>query len=270
IYAVHGIGGTVLTFRGVVAHLEPDQPIYCLEALGSDGSWTCLEELAALYIKDLLAFQPKGPYHLIGSSFGGMVIFEMARQLHAQGHEVGFLGMLDSGNMGRRNLWTRKERMREKLHFFRRRTLMHLKRLATRKLREWPRYSAGRVLAVGRLMQSTAWRLMYRFYRAPNKLPAPLLNMKRVYQSSGLNYVPKKYAGNITLFMARDQHNDNARVVDQLGWAGWAEQGVEVIDVPGDHNSLLQEPHVKVLTEEMTKCLARYAARNLGRSGAGL
>ncbi len=75
IYAVPGIGGTVLTFRYLAPYIDPERPIYCLEAIGLDGSWTSLEELAALYVRDVRAFQPEGPYHLIGSSFGGMVIF---------------------------------------------------------------------------------------------------------------------------------------------------------------------------------------------------
>ena len=145
----------MLTFRGIVANLQPDQPFYALEAFGNDRAWTCLEELAALYVADILAFQPIGPYHLIGSSFGGMVVFEMARQLHAQGHEVGLVGMLDSGNMGRRNLWTRKERIKDQARFLNRRTLMHLRRFKDRKLHEWSRYAVGRLLAVGRLMHSS-------------------------------------------------------------------------------------------------------------------
>jgi len=258
IYAAHGIGGTVLTFRGIVANLEPDQPFYALEAFGNDRAWTCLEELAALYVADILAFQPAGPYHLIGSSFGGMVVFEMARQLHAQGHEVGLVGMLDSGNMGRRNLWTRKERINDQARFLNRRTLMHLRRFKDRKLHEWPRYAVGRLLAVGRLMHSSAWRFMYKFYKAPNKLPGPLLNMKRVYQAAGLSYIPKKYAGGITLFFAQEPDRPKARET-LLGWDGWTEKGVELIDVPGDHNSMVQEPNAKVLAAALTKCLARYA-----------
>ena len=257
IYAVHGIGGTVLTFRNIVANLEPDQPVYALEAFGNDRSWTCLEELAALYVKDILAFQPKGPYHLIGSSFGGMVIFEMARQLNTQGHEVGLLGMLDSGNMGSRNLLTRKKRMGEQGKFLQKRTLMHLRRFKDRKWHEWPRYAAGRLFAVGRRLHANAWRFLYKYYKVPDKLPPALLNMKRVYEAAGMNYMPKKYAGTITLFLAIAQSRENARK-NKLGWAGWADQ-VEVIEVPGDHNSMVQEPNVKVLTAEITGALTRYA-----------
>jgi len=258
IYAAHGIGGTVLTFRGIVANLQPDQPFYALEAFGNDRAWTCLEELAALYFADILAFQPIGPYHRIGSSFGGMVVFEMARQLHAQGHEVGLVGMLDSGNMGRRNLWTRKERINDQARFFNRRTLMHLRRFKDRKLHEWPRYAVGRLLAVGRLMHSSAWRFMYKFYKAPNKLPGPLMNMKRVYQAAGMSYIPKKYSGGVTLFFAQEPNRPKARET-LLGWDDWTEKGVELIDVPGDHNSMVQEPNAKVLAAALTKCLARDA-----------
>src|SRR5206468_8512791 len=142
IYAVHGIGGTALTFRNVVANLPPDQPLYALEAFGNDRSWSTLEELAGMYIKDLLVFQPQGPYHFIGSSFGGMVIFEMARQLQECGHLVGLVGMLDSVNMGRRNTLSRTKVVDEPALFLRNRTRLHHLRYKARGKRDEPRYAA--------------------------------------------------------------------------------------------------------------------------------
>jgi len=46
-----------------------------------------VEEMAHTYIKEMIAVQPKGPYHLLGWSFGGALAFEMARQINAAGEK---------------------------------------------------------------------------------------------------------------------------------------------------------------------------------------
>ena len=134
---------------------------------------------------------------------------------------------------------------------------MHLRRFKDRKLREWPRYAVGRLFAVGRLLQASAWRFLYKYYKVPDKLPPALLNMKRVYEAAGMNYMPKKYEGTVTLFLAMEQGRENGHQ-NELGWIGFANQ-VEVIDVPGDHNSMVQEPNVKALTAQIETALTRYA-----------
>lgn len=55
-----------------------------------------LEVIARMYLTVLLKKQPVGPFNLIGVSFGGMLAYEMARQLHADGHRVAYLGILDT------------------------------------------------------------------------------------------------------------------------------------------------------------------------------
>lgn len=262
LYAAHGIGGTVLTFRELTANLPPDQPVYCLEAFGLNGSWSCLEELAALHLKDILAFQPEGPYHLTGSSFGGMVVFEIAQQLQSMGHEVAFLGLLDTANLGRRNLRTRRQRLRAYLIFLEERGRLHVSRLLSRKLSQWPRYAVGRMLAVGRRLYGGLWNLTYKSVKTSpinpvRKLPSVLLNMKRVYHAAGTEYVPKPYPGKLTLFRAM-VHADSRLYDPSRGWGGLAAGGLEVIDVPGDHNTMLKsDDEVKVLAAEMAKCLNR-------------
>jgi thioesterase domain-containing protein/acyl carrier protein len=53
-------------------------------------------EMAAGYLALIRRRQPRGPYHLAGLCFGGVVAFEVARQLEAQGEEVGVVAMLDA------------------------------------------------------------------------------------------------------------------------------------------------------------------------------
>ncbi|WP_322505947.1 thioesterase domain-containing protein [Chroococcidiopsis cubana] len=85
----------------MIRYLKPDQPCYGLQALGIDGRQTPLTsviEMAALYLKEIQAIQPEGPYFLCGYSFGGMVAFEIAQQLNSKGHRIALLALLDSVN----------------------------------------------------------------------------------------------------------------------------------------------------------------------------
>ncbi len=255
IYAVPGIGGTVLTFRFLAPHLDPDRPIYCLESIGLDGSWTTLEELAAHYVRDVRAFQPEGPYHLIGSSFGGMVIFEMAQQFHAQGQEVAFLGFLDSVNLGEANLKSRTQVSLNRAQFYAKRVRMHVRRMFQRGVTQWPRYTVGRMFAVGRRMKAVVWRLLYKSIKSPNKvLPPRMRNLLRAYEAAGMDYHPKPYPGNAVLF--RTARRSVGGLFDEYrGWKSVIQGRLKVIGVPGDHNSLISEPHVQYLAREMNKCL---------------
>src|SRR5690606_23594343 len=54
-----------------------------------------VEAMAAHYIGEIQQVVPDGPYYLGGRCFGGIVAFEMAQQLRAQGKRVPFLGILD-------------------------------------------------------------------------------------------------------------------------------------------------------------------------------
>src|SRR5207237_1807455 len=80
------------------------QPVYGFRArVPRDGEEhrVTVEGLAAAYVAELVRFQPAGPYRLGGYSSGGVVAYEMARQLVAQGREVAALAVIDHRRPGR-------------------------------------------------------------------------------------------------------------------------------------------------------------------------
>ncbi len=99
LFGIPGVGGNVLSLRPLAMALGEAQPFYGLQAVGLDGRETPLssvEETARANIEAMRAQQPVGPYRLVGHSYGGVIAFEIARQLQAQGERVASLTLLDS------------------------------------------------------------------------------------------------------------------------------------------------------------------------------
>ena len=102
-FCVHAAAGNVFFYSDLARHLGPDQPFYGLQAQGLDGDQepcTRVEEMASHYIKEICTVQPEGPYLLGGLSFGGIMAYEMAQQLQAQGQKVGLLVLFDTWGPG--------------------------------------------------------------------------------------------------------------------------------------------------------------------------
>jgi acetoacetyl-CoA synthetase len=99
IFLAHGIDGDVTDFIQLVKHIESPRSIYAIQAKGADGvdaPLETVEEMARHYFDAIRQVQPRGPYVLIGYSFGGLVDLEVAREFHKAGEEVALLVMLES------------------------------------------------------------------------------------------------------------------------------------------------------------------------------
>lgn len=99
LYIVHGANHNVLMFNALAQKLDKDQPVYGLQSRGLNGvtePHDSIHQMAADYISEIVAANPDGPYALGGFSYGGIVAYEMARQLMAQGKEVKILIQFDT------------------------------------------------------------------------------------------------------------------------------------------------------------------------------
>jgi len=98
-FCFHGAGGNVLSYRQLSMHLGSDQPFYGLQCQGLDGACPPLvriEDMAALYVKEIRRVQRRGPYFLGGYCMGGTLAFEAAQQLHAAGESIALLALFDT------------------------------------------------------------------------------------------------------------------------------------------------------------------------------
>lgn len=99
LFCVHPAGGLAWAYAGLLPHLENDRPLYGLQTPNLDGTRPfpdSIEAMAAVYVAELRAVQPHGPYHLFGWSFGGNVVQEVAVQLQEASEEVALLTILDA------------------------------------------------------------------------------------------------------------------------------------------------------------------------------
>ncbi|MER6583783.1 alpha/beta fold hydrolase, partial [Nonomuraea sp. NPDC001023] len=94
LFCVHPAGGLSWCYGGLLRHVQ-DRPIYGLQAR-RDHLPTSLRRLAADYVAQLRLVRPRGPYHLLGWSTGGIIAQEMAVQLRLAGQEVALLAVLDA------------------------------------------------------------------------------------------------------------------------------------------------------------------------------
>ncbi|PPA81760.1 non-ribosomal peptide synthetase [Brevibacillus laterosporus] len=98
LFMIHGQGGGVITFSHLAHELGRDCSVYGIQAVGYDAeadALTTVEEMAAHYIASIRRIMPTMPIQLVGWSFGGLVAYEMAKQLEQQGEQVELLVIVD-------------------------------------------------------------------------------------------------------------------------------------------------------------------------------
>ncbi len=248
LFCVHAAGANVLIYRPLSRHLGNDQPVYALQAQGLDGRaqpLTRVEDMAALYIKEMRAVQPEGPYFLLGASFGGLVIYEMAQQLLEQNQQVALLAMLNTNCP---------------VYSFAKRIRCHVGHLMEKGPREYAqgiinRRFTGRVSETKNETAGGPDPEIQKLLAKDSGVDESLVRTILAIMAAAEQYVPARgvYPGKITFFLARDAKRDFED--NRLGWRKLARGGLEVHVVPGAHTSMREEPHVAELAAKLRDIL---------------
>ncbi len=258
-FCVHALGGNVLEYRELARLLSEDQPFYGLQSVGLDGTHTPhtrVEDMAAHYIKEMRELQPNGPYFIGGRSLGGMVAFEMAQQLRAQGEETGLLALLDTYPSGYAKLLREQTTLRGRFHREVNRTKAHLANLGSLSLKEKVSYLFAKSKFAPRKMKSHVWRrVINSFANLGRPLPRALQDIKELNSLAVRAYEPKVYEGHVTLFWASSDLRASVDFV--AGWRALAGGGIEVHEIPGTHLDIVKEPHVTELAKKLNSCLGQ-------------
>jgi thioesterase domain-containing protein len=212
---------------------------------------TSVEELAARYISEIKTKQPAGPYFLAGYSFGGLVTFEIARQLTVQGDTVGLLALLDTAESQYIDRRTRALKAQHRLGRYR--DVLWTILWTPQRLE----YLTDRLRRRGTgLVYSLCKRL-------GRQLPQKIGTIEDVNIFAAAQYVPRPYDGRVTIFSIRQALH--TAVDDQtLGWGQFAIGGVDIHEIPGDHDDITYGSNVLVLAHKLSSCLER-AQQGYGR-----
>jgi thioesterase domain-containing protein len=119
LYCVHPISGSAYSYGGLVRLLDPEVPVHAFEAPGFDNDQrpaTVLEELSTAYVQALRDANAEGPYCLLGWSMGGVIAFDMALRLAADGAQVPALVLVDAPAPERTQLPSSTDQVRAFMH----------------------------------------------------------------------------------------------------------------------------------------------------------
>ncbi|WP_423919494.1 alpha/beta fold hydrolase [Frigoribacterium sp. 2-23] len=245
VFAFAGAGALALTFLPLSRHLD-DRSVYAFQAHGLEQralpDWS-VESAARRYLEIIRVIQPKGPYVLVGHSFGGLVALEIADQLVAGGQEVELVGLLDT-------FMPRSTGVMPELEF---------QKLPTR-----PTPSTALRRVAGALRAPVA-RLL------PDGLPAARQLGERVRARAagmvqfggqmqfdaffdhatlaGRKYRLKPYAGRV-LFVLAEGNPDGPDA-----WRSVLSGPSSFVAIAAEHSSLLREPHATELADELQRAI---------------
>lgn len=252
-FLVAGMFGNVLNLRHLAQLLGHDRPFYGLQARGLMGDappHATLVEAATDYIAELRQVQPHGPYLLGGFSGGGLTAWEMARQLEAAGEEVALLVLLDTP-LPMRPLLGRADKAMIKLAELRAKGPGYLAEWARNRW-EWEKQKRHPKPATDTTAQFHNAEIEAAFRAA-----LPLYQMQPRAGRTLLIRPPldRKYAvtGGMWVSAAKEYvfaDNDLTRFAPAL----------QVIEVPGDHDSMVLEPNVRVMAARLREVIAALPA----------
>lgn len=234
VFLMHGLGGNIMEFFGIVKHLQTSHAVYGLQARGMDGlqePCASIEKMAKFHVAAIKELQIHGPYLLVGYSLGGLVAIEMARHLLTTGEKIALLVMIDSypplryaPPMQRLSVWARK-------------AINRARQMLQSTLPEQSDKSLGRIFT------------------------PPMLKVQEAAREALADYQPRPYPGRVKFVRAgAPLHfpDDPARV-----WTKFVEQ-MEVQTVPGDHQELLT-----TFYEPLAAVISRYLAETPGKEQTG-
>ncbi len=263
-FCVHAVGGNVLEYYGLARCLGTDQPFYGLQSRGLDDNQAPdarIEDMAAHYIDEIRELQPTGPYFIGGRSLGGIIAYEMARQLDEQGQKVDLLALLDSYPVGHQKLASPANASAGKHRRAIRRIQSHLSNLRGMSPAAKFNYLLSKSHYAPTRIKNKLWRSTYRLAKKLGVgMPQTLRDVEQFNWLAAHEFVPRLYDGPVTLFWASTDLRAKFDMIE--GWQRLAPAGLEVHEIPGTHLDIIKEPHLGELAEKLSDCLERAQAGN--------
>jgi amino acid adenylation domain-containing protein len=229
-----------LYMRDLALALGSARPVYSLNSSenGEVVYRISVQETAKIYYHNLVNFYPHGPYLLLGHSAHGFFTLELARLLIQNGHNVAFLGLLDTYPPGYKRQANLIERLKVYSDNFRDKNFPEILQYFRGSIRRFTTRWLSRAGMEARMIE-----------RFENKG-----QVKEVRNLLLGTYKPEAFDGKVTIFTAT--HRPQFMKRDPMEqWAHIISGQLEFVPVPGDHMTALQPPNVALLAGIIEKLL---------------
>ncbi|CCQ14404.1 Polyketide synthase Pks13 [Rhodococcus sp. AW25M09] len=257
VFAFHSAGSSTVAYEPLLRKLPAGTPMYGLERV--EGP---IAVRAAEYVPLIKAIQPEGPYVFVGWSLGGILAYEVARQMEEEGIEVAYVGLLDTVMPGTAIPDTKDEvRKRwERYAAFAKKT-----------------YNVDYPIPYDKLVDSDdegQIRIITDLVKLSGaKIPGGIIEHQRTswldnraIQTAEL----KQYGGHVTLYLA-DKYHDDAIALEPAyatreehgGW-GPVVEDLEIVYVGGDHLAVVDEPYIGKIAAHLSKTLENIESARTG------
>jgi amino acid adenylation domain-containing protein len=252
LFIIHGGGLNILNFAHVINHFDEDQPIYGFQGIGPDGydNWfESIEAMAACYIDSIIKINPKGPYAIAGFSFGGVVAFEIARQLKEQGKIISIIALLDTyvdssyyyGSFSQKRLVRYYDHTRRRIDFLK--EMLTSWKSLKQHVSSKKKYILKKHFGLKDVITEQQEAALKHF------IEADMMVTKIVDR---YHLIPQQFE--VDLFRAKD---DPVYKLDptHLGWKKAALKGVNIHNIAGDHLRIVDPPNDKILAKMLQDIL---------------
>jgi amino acid adenylation domain-containing protein len=260
-FAVPGVGGNVLMFARLSQLLGPDQPFYGLQARGLDGKerpFTDVRDMAAHYVQEVRSVQPKGPYLIGGTCTGGVVAYEMAQQLSAQGERV-ILMIMESWHP--RSHHAHRSRLQLLLwpaQFVVGKLMSYCREAWALSYREWPEYWRDKLAK----FTGFFWQGVLR--EEEQEITAERVKAATFFAVS--RYEPPPYRGRLLNIIASKRARSGSTEDTRGTWSELALMGAQTVSIPAeDSGRLFVSPHVQELAQHLRAHVSRECPEYLNR-----
>jgi thioesterase domain-containing protein/acyl carrier protein len=261
LYIICGAGGTVIQFIDFVNLLNHEQPVYGLQQPTHSKCLkefpNTIEEIAHIYIKEILKQNPKGPYALSGHCLGGNVAFEMAVQLKSMGKEVAMLSLFDSYTIKKEEILAASFNYNFPMPGLIKKPLSKISLkikfemfLLLKYPKQYLQYKIEKVKSIIGVNDAKPGNIELKSFNKVSK----------IFETAKCNYKMKHYEGDILVFYAKEHYyftdKNNGIYYKSISisnetknsWKKHA-RSVEIYEIEGEHSTMFDLKHATELAE---------------------
>lgn len=254
-YCIIPPGDELLVFNDIAQEIGEERPFLGLQyGVHGETPFTTIEEMAAHFIAQITNEDNPEPCLLGGYCFGGLIAYEMAQQLTAQGRQVDLVVLIDTNVPGA--VWLLQNTFGKIL-------VDRLKGIVQNGIKQELAYISERVIDIWKLkIWQPIWRKLHKHYvETGREWPELMRNFDLINHNAQGKYQVKPYNGSVILLQAEDRL-DFYEYLPHLGWEPFVQEDCFTDHfVPGNHEQLLRNPNAKVLAQEIKTALTAVTTR---------